>query len=522
MRLRLDFSRLAFVGLLLALWLSAPAQAAPKVGAAMPLFELPLLADTHPEPATVNLAELLHPKLGSEPKAMLVVFFASYCQPCRDEFPEWRRLFKTYSEQGLALLMVDADYEESGIKTARDFVATQTPAFLVLSDRLALVSKRYFGEDPTLPSAFLADSSGKLAGIYLGKQSVPAVIETDIKSLLAKTPTLLAAGNKRSDENQSLMVWRLERKSDAIKDAEIDSLSGIVIAEAGHISGRSVVSEYDVRTMLKKEEAVQRCGSAGTTRSCMLEIGGAMNLPDAVSGDLGHIGNGWVFNLRYTSLRGEGGGRASRQIEGTLDDVMDVIPGMVAEIFGKPAPLLPATVVVTSQPKGALVSEGQNKLGATPLRKRLPPGEHELTLRAPGYLPAVRKVSAASGGRQELEITLTPRPMSKFTIAAHASFWPGLTLAGLGGIFIWQAKAKSDERYSDLKAGRFPAAKSAYTASKAFAATGITSLALGGAAMISGIILWAIAPSQAEKEEAKLISVIPGAEGVSLVARGRF
>ena len=482
-----------------------------------------MLPDTRPEPATAGLADLLQPKSGPAPKALLVVFFASYCQPCKNEFPTWQRLHKTYGSQGLALVVVDADNAEESIVISRAFVGRQNPSFPVVNDRLALVSRRYFNEqEATLPSAFLADGTGRILNTYIGAEVVPEKIETRLKEQLAASAPAAASSKK---EAESLMVWRLERKSDRVKDEEIDSLSGILIAEVGRVSGRGVVSEYDVRTMLKKEEAVQRCGAQSTTRSCMLEIGGALALPESVSGDLGRLGDTWIFNLRLTSLRkSEGGGRASRQIEGTLDDVMEFIPGMVAEIFGKPIPPLPATLTISSQPKGALVFDGPMKLGPAPLKKRVEAGEHDLTFKAPGYLPAKRHLNLASGAKEKLEVSLEKRPLNAFMVAGHASFWPGLALAGLGGVFIWQAKAQSDERHKALDQGRYASADSAHKRSKTYGALGISSLALGGAAMIGGVVLWAVAPKDDSnaKDESTSLSFVPGEKGALFVAQGRF
>lgn len=508
----LPFRLLAYLFLMTGLLGATAAQAAPKVGDTLPLFDLPRLSDTRVEQPPVSLAELAQPKNSPAPKALLVVFFASYCQPCKAEFPQWIKLYKTYGPQGLALLMVNADYTEEGAQAARDFVAAQNPPFPVVSDRLALVSNRYFDNEATLPSAFIADSSGKLHGRYLGSEGRPERMEEEVKGLLSQVPV---TDPQRKNEGQRLMVWRLERKSDAVKDEEIDSISGVIIAEVGRVSGKTVLSEYDVRTMLKKEETVQRCGLQNNTRECMLEIGGALDLPGAVSGDLGHIGETWIFNLRLTNLSNrESAGRASRQVEGSLDDVMDVIPGMVAEIFGKPIPPTPATLTIKGTPSGFLAFDGQTKLGNVPLKKRFAPGEYELSFAAPGYLPAKRHLVLDAGAKQEIEINLEKRPLSSLTIAGHATFWPGLVLAGLGGVFAWQAHEQSDARRAALNQGRFSAAKSAHQRSKVYSHAGTASFVLGGAALISGIVLWALAPSQAQHDEA--------ADGGSLLAQGRF
>ena len=136
------------------------------------------------------------------------------------------------------------------------------------------------------------------------------------------------------EARQGIMVWELEQKT-GVSATDIDSISGIITAKVEKYSGKKVVSEADIKTVLKGEETRQKCGTEDAN-SCMAEIGAALGVPEAVSGDLGYVDGIWVLNLRRVNLRTVGViRRASRQIEGKLADVVRKVPSVVAELFGK-------------------------------------------------------------------------------------------------------------------------------------------------------------------------------------------
>lgn len=509
--LRFVFGSLLLVGL----FSSSLAFARVTAGQELTSFDLPLLSDTSEQPRLVGVGDFIGAKASKPARALLLVFFASWCEPCKAELPEWNRLYNAYAKEGLAILMVSVDQEPEGIVKAREFINAQKPPFPVLSDRLSLVSRRYFDEQIVLPSAFLIGSNGGVSAAYSAETFRFEAIEAAIKEKLKEAPLAKAPEGKTAN---SLMVWRLERKSDAIKDEEVDSLSGVLIAEVGRQSESKVISEYDLRTMVKKEETVQRCGLDAKNPNCMMEISHALGAPEAISGDVGRIGQTWIFNLRRTGIqKGEGLGQSSRQVEGTLDDLIALIPGMVAELFGKQAPLTPAILRATSTPDGAALREGTQELGKTPLKRHFDPGQHELIFSFPGYLDLKRSVTLKSGESLVLAVDLEKVRMSPHKIAGFATFFPGLAVVALGGVFTWQAKAQMGEHDSAVTRGDYSTARGKRDRSRLFSTISLGSYALGGAAMLSGIVLWAVAPDDAEWAREHLPNVAPAVSGKGVV-----
>ena len=312
------------------------------------------------------------------------------------------------------------------------------------------------------------------------------------------------------------MVWQLEAKT-GVSDNDITSISGLLTSKVENYSGRKVVSEADIQTILKGEEQKQRCGVDGT--SCIAEIGAALGVPEAVSGDVGRVGTIWVLNLRRINIRtSEVIGRTTRQMDGDIDDMMLVIPGAVAEIFGKPQPKLPGILSVSSDPEGAIVMSGERELGRTSFKIRLDPGKYTLSIRLEDHLQVDRKVTIQSGKKTPATVTLIAIPMNPYKLYGHVTFWSGLGIAALGGVFTGLSSAKMGEHDSKLNEGDGEGAKSARDTSKVYGGVAIAGYTLGGALMITGTVLWILSPGDEAWARENLLSVGPTDDGGMMIS----
>ena len=168
--------------------------------------------------------------------------------------------------------------------------------------------------------------------------------------------TMLSPVSARAGENagQGILVWRLEAKT-GVTDKDIDSLSGYIAAEVERHSGLKVISESDIHTVLRGEQQRQQCGAESS--SCMAEIGAALGVPEVVAGDLGRVGEFWFLNLKRIDVRKVVVlKRVSRSVEGDINALIRVLPGAVAELYGKTVePVAEANtgkLVVKSEPAG--------------------------------------------------------------------------------------------------------------------------------------------------------------------------
>ncbi|HEX8636020.1 MAG TPA: TlpA disulfide reductase family protein [Pyrinomonadaceae bacterium] len=106
-------------------------------------------------------------------RPLLLNFWATWCVPCRKEFPDLVKIEAEYRGRGLEFALVSAD-DVSDIKTAvpgflREMRAAAMPAYLLnaadTEAAIAQVDPAWGGE---LPATFIFDRQGKLAYKHFG------------------------------------------------------------------------------------------------------------------------------------------------------------------------------------------------------------------------------------------------------------------------------------------------------------------------------------------------------------------
>lgn len=103
-----------------------------------------------PDDRTIRLADL-------RGKAVFLNFWATWCEPCREEMPSMERLHRAYKERGLVVLAVSIDSQ--GASVVEPFVKKFGLTFLIGLDPRMVVRERYGVW--ALPSTFLIDRKGK-------------------------------------------------------------------------------------------------------------------------------------------------------------------------------------------------------------------------------------------------------------------------------------------------------------------------------------------------------------------------
>ena len=143
------------------------AQAALKVG------------DSFPDLAGFKLEGKLPDSLKG--KVVIVDFWASWCQPCKDSFPAMNELQKKYADKGLVIIAVNEDEESSDMK---DFLKDNAATFTVVRD----AKQKLVGEAgiQTMPSSFVLDATGKVRFAHSGFHGAETrkEYEQQIESLL--------------------------------------------------------------------------------------------------------------------------------------------------------------------------------------------------------------------------------------------------------------------------------------------------------------------------------------------------
>jgi thiol-disulfide isomerase/thioredoxin len=106
-------------------------------------------------------------------KPLLVNFWATFCDPCRDEFPDLVKIDKDYGSQSLEFFTVSLD-DMSDINTEvpkfLDSMNAKMPAYLLnVNDpepAINLVDRKWQGD---LPATFLYNEKGEVVYKHIGR-----------------------------------------------------------------------------------------------------------------------------------------------------------------------------------------------------------------------------------------------------------------------------------------------------------------------------------------------------------------
>jgi thiol-disulfide isomerase/thioredoxin len=125
-------------------------------------------------PATLEQVQALvrtPDSLGAGARVVLMNTWATWCVPCREEFPDLMRIHREYRDRGLRLLLVSADFEDE-LPAARRFLAAQGvdfPTFIKNDDDMRFINGIEAAWTGALPATVLYDAAGGKLWFHEGK-----------------------------------------------------------------------------------------------------------------------------------------------------------------------------------------------------------------------------------------------------------------------------------------------------------------------------------------------------------------
>ncbi len=127
---------------------------------------------------TVRLSD----HLGKE--TILIDFWATYCEPCRAEFPHLQRLYDAQKSKGFIVLAVSMDGPET-IATVSQIAKSYDLSFPVLLDEDSSIAGMY-NPKKSAPLSVLIDKSGKIVRVREGyNPGDEKLVEDDVVKLVA-------------------------------------------------------------------------------------------------------------------------------------------------------------------------------------------------------------------------------------------------------------------------------------------------------------------------------------------------
>jgi hypothetical protein len=160
------------------------------------------------------------------------------------------------------------------------------------------------------------------------------------------------------------------------------AITEAVVAEVRKQSKAEVITQREIASILSLEKQKEMLGCQ--TDACMAELGGALGADRLLSGDMAKLGESFLLHLRVVDVKKvRVAAQADRRLRGrTIDDVLDVLPKMVGELFPATPPAPPAVVVAPAAVPDVSVAPS-------------PPGAAEPPAMAPAPMPPPPAAAAA-------------------------------------------------------------------------------------------------------------------------------
>lgn len=122
-------------------------------------------------------------------KLVLLSFWASWCEPCREEMPAFSSWQEAWQARGLQVVGVSMDDSVDDVKA---FLAAHPVVFPIVMGDARLAER--FGGVLGLPLNYLIDPQGRVIGRYQGEPALKAM-EAKVRELLGAPAS---AAGKRS------------------------------------------------------------------------------------------------------------------------------------------------------------------------------------------------------------------------------------------------------------------------------------------------------------------------------------
>ena len=120
----------------------------------------------------IGLEKLIQNRNG---KILVLNIWATWCIPCREEFPDLIRLRNTYTANNVDIVGISVDYIDEMESKIKTFLISQKANFTIYvqdfkneQDLISFLSENWSG---ALPATFVYDQSGDQKEFLLGKQN---------------------------------------------------------------------------------------------------------------------------------------------------------------------------------------------------------------------------------------------------------------------------------------------------------------------------------------------------------------
>jgi hypothetical protein len=190
------------------------------------------------------------------------------------------------------------------------------------------------------------------------------------------------------------------QNGEGVPASTAQAITEAVVAEVRKQSKAEVITQREIASILSLEKQKEMLGCQ--TDACMAELGGALGADRLLSGDMAKLGESFLLHLRVVDVKKvRVAAQSDRRLRGgTIDDVLDVLPKMVGELFAAPPPAPPAVVVAPAAAPAVVVAP---PAAPEPSEAALPAASPAALAPAPAVAAAPLSKKAAGGWTEEEE-----------------------------------------------------------------------------------------------------------------------
>ncbi|TPV94707.1 MAG: TlpA family protein disulfide reductase [Myxococcales bacterium FL481] len=116
-------------------------------------------------------------------KVLVVDFWASWCEPCKDELPELEQLYTKLNPSGLEIVGVSVDEDRRDMDR---FLEGIPLSFALVFDATHEIAQRW--NPPAMPTSYVVDPEGTIVHVQRGfRPGDQAILEQKIREHLPET-----------------------------------------------------------------------------------------------------------------------------------------------------------------------------------------------------------------------------------------------------------------------------------------------------------------------------------------------